>query len=116
MPPGHSLPSLMMSPCNSMDSALHKWSKDMIGVFPHSHLPSNHRAQLHAIELATASLSLTRLDYAAVTAGDVQVLDTQRLDQQAQLEEVQAHWQRFVDVVKLLLAADGRVDMQEQHI
>jgi NodT family efflux transporter outer membrane factor (OMF) lipoprotein len=68
-------------------------------------------AQRHALQSASASLSLTRQAYAAGKAGYVQVLDAQRLDQQAQLGEVQANGQRFVDVVKLLLAAGGRVDL-----
>jgi NodT family efflux transporter outer membrane factor (OMF) lipoprotein len=67
-------------------------------------------AQQHALQSASASLSLTRQAYAAGKAGYVQVLDAQRLDQQAQLGEVQANGQRFTDVVKLLLAAGGRVD------
>jgi hypothetical protein len=50
-----------------------------------------------------------RQAYAAGNAGYVQVLDAQRLDQQAQLGEVQANGQRYVDVVKLLPAAGGRV-------
>jgi hypothetical protein len=33
------------------------------------------------------------------------------LHQQAQLGEVQAYSQRYVDAVKLLLAAGGRVDL-----
>jgi NodT family efflux transporter outer membrane factor (OMF) lipoprotein len=68
-------------------------------------------AQQHALQSASASLSLTRQAYAAGKAGYVQVLDAQRLDQQAQLGEVQANGQRFIDVVKLLLAAGGRVDL-----
>jgi len=68
-------------------------------------------AQQHALQSASASLSLTRQAYAAGKAGYVQVLDAQRLDQQAQLGVVQANGQRFVDVVKLLLAAGGRVDL-----
>jgi NodT family efflux transporter outer membrane factor (OMF) lipoprotein len=68
-------------------------------------------AQQHAQQSASASLSLTRQAYAAGNAGYVQVLDAQRLDQQAQLGEVQANGQRFVDVVKLFLAAGGGVDL-----
>jgi NodT family efflux transporter outer membrane factor (OMF) lipoprotein len=67
-------------------------------------------AQQHALQSASASLSLTRQAYAAGKAGYVQVLDAQRLDQQAQLGAVEADGQRFIDVVKLLLAAGGRVD------
>jgi outer membrane protein TolC len=40
----------------------------------------------------------------------VQVLDAQRLHEEAQLGEVQANSQRYVDAVKLLMAAGGRVD------
>jgi outer membrane protein TolC len=40
----------------------------------------------------------------------LQVLDAQRLHQQAQLGVVQASSQRYVDAVKLLLAAGGRID------
>ncbi len=43
--------------------------------------------------------------------GYVQVLDAQRLHQQAQLGEVQANSQRYVDAVKLFLAAGGRVEL-----
>jgi NodT family efflux transporter outer membrane factor (OMF) lipoprotein len=68
-------------------------------------------AQQHALQSASASLSLTRQAYAAGKAGYVQVLDAQRLDQQAQLGEVQANGQRFIDAVKLLLAAGGRADL-----
>ena len=66
--------------------------------------------QQQALESAGASLSLTRQAYAAGNAGYVQVLDAQRLHEEAQLGEVQANSQRYVDVVKLLLAAGGRVD------
>jgi NodT family efflux transporter outer membrane factor (OMF) lipoprotein len=68
-------------------------------------------AQQHALQSASASLALTRQAYAAGKAGYVQVLDAQRLDQQARLGEVQENGQRYVDVVKLLLAAGGRVDL-----
>jgi outer membrane protein TolC len=37
------------------------------------------------------------------------VLDAQRLHQQAQLGKVEADSQRYVDAVKLMLAAGGRV-------
>jgi NodT family efflux transporter outer membrane factor (OMF) lipoprotein len=67
--------------------------------------------QQHALQSAGASLSLTRQAYAAGNAGYVQVLDAQRLHQQAQLGEVQADSQRYVDAVKLLLAAGGRVEL-----
>jgi NodT family efflux transporter outer membrane factor (OMF) lipoprotein len=67
--------------------------------------------QQHALQSAGASLSLIRQAYAAGNAGYVQVLDAQRLHQQAQLGEVQANSQRYVDVVKLLLAAGGRVEL-----
>jgi NodT family efflux transporter outer membrane factor (OMF) lipoprotein len=67
--------------------------------------------QQHALQSAGASLSLTRQAYAAGNAAHVQVLDAQRLHQQAQLGEVQANSQRYVDAVKLLLAAGGRVEL-----
>jgi NodT family efflux transporter outer membrane factor (OMF) lipoprotein len=67
--------------------------------------------QQHALQSAGASLWLTRQAYAAGNAGFVQVLDAQRLHQQAQLGEVQANSQRYVDAVKLLLAAGGRVEL-----
>jgi len=63
------------------------------------------------LESASASLALTTQAYKAGNAGYVQVLDAQRLHQQAQLGEVQAYRQRYVDAVKLLLAAGGRVDL-----
>jgi NodT family efflux transporter outer membrane factor (OMF) lipoprotein len=65
--------------------------------------------QQQALQSAGASLALTRQAYAAGNAGYIQVLDAQRLHQQAQLGEVQADGQRYVDAVKLLLAAGGRV-------
>jgi outer membrane protein TolC len=65
--------------------------------------------QQQALQSADASLALTRQAYAAGNAGYVQVLDAQRLHQQAELGEVQANCQRYVDAVKLLLAAGGRV-------
>lgn len=67
--------------------------------------------QQHALQSADASLSLTRQAYADGNAGYIRVLDAQRLSQQAQLGEVQAHSQRYVDAVKLLLAAGGRVKL-----
>jgi NodT family efflux transporter outer membrane factor (OMF) lipoprotein len=69
------------------------------------------RTQEQALESASESLSLTRQAYAAGNAGYIQVLDAQRLHQQAQIGEVQANSQRYVDAVKLLLAAGGRVDL-----
>jgi outer membrane protein TolC len=65
--------------------------------------------QQQALQSADASLTLTRQAYAAGETGYVQVLDAQRLHQQAQPGEVQANCQRYVDAVKLLLAAGGRV-------
>jgi NodT family efflux transporter outer membrane factor (OMF) lipoprotein len=65
--------------------------------------------QQQALQSAGASLALTRQAYAAGNAGYIQVLDAQRLHQQAQLGEVQADSQRYVDAVKLMLAAGGRV-------
>jgi NodT family efflux transporter outer membrane factor (OMF) lipoprotein len=72
--------------------------------------------QQQALESAGASLSLTRQAYAAGNAGYVQVLDAQRLHEQAQLGEVQANYQQYVDAVKLLLAAGGRVDNSHGHL
>jgi outer membrane protein TolC len=69
--------------------------------------------QQQALESAGASLSLTRQAYAAGNAGYVQVLDAQRLHEEAQMSEVQAKSQRYVDAVKLLLAAGGRVDSHD---
>jgi NodT family efflux transporter outer membrane factor (OMF) lipoprotein len=69
--------------------------------------------QQRALDSASASLALTKQAYAAGNAGYVQVLDAQRLHQQAQLGEVQAYSQRYVDAVKLLLAAGGRVDLSQ---
>lgn len=69
--------------------------------------------QQRALDSASASLALTKQAYAAGNAGYVQVLDAQRLHQQAQLGEVQAYSQRYVDAVKLLLAAGGRVDLPQ---
>ena len=66
--------------------------------------------QQHALQSAGASQSLTRQAYAAGNAGYIQVLDAQRLREEAQLGEVQAISQRYVDAVKLLLAAGGRVE------
>jgi NodT family efflux transporter outer membrane factor (OMF) lipoprotein len=66
--------------------------------------------QQHAEESARASLTLTRQAYVAGDAGYVRVLDAQRLDSQAQLGRVQADGQRYIDTIKLLLAAGGRID------
>lgn len=68
-------------------------------------------AQQRALESAGASLTLTRQAYAAGNAGYVQVLDAERLHNQAQLGRAQADGQRYIDMVKLLLAAGGRVDV-----
>jgi NodT family efflux transporter outer membrane factor (OMF) lipoprotein len=65
--------------------------------------------QQQALQSAGASLALTRQAYAAGNAGYIQVLDAQRLHQQAQLGKVEADSQRYVDAVKLMLAAGGRV-------
>jgi outer membrane protein TolC len=40
----------------------------------------------------------------------VSVLDAERLNSQAQLGRVQADGQRYIDMVKLMLAAGGRID------
>jgi NodT family efflux transporter outer membrane factor (OMF) lipoprotein len=66
--------------------------------------------QQRALESSHASLTLTRQAYVAGDAGYVQVLDAERLDSQAQLGRVQADGQRYIDMIKLLLAAGGRVD------
>jgi NodT family efflux transporter outer membrane factor (OMF) lipoprotein len=66
--------------------------------------------QQRALESASASLALTRQAYAAGNAGYVQVLDAERLHSQAQLGRAQADGQRYIDMVKLLLAAGGRID------
>jgi NodT family efflux transporter outer membrane factor (OMF) lipoprotein len=66
--------------------------------------------QQRALESARASLTLTRQAYVAGDAGYVRVLDAERLDSQAQLGRVQADGQRYIDTVKLLLAAGGRID------
>jgi NodT family efflux transporter outer membrane factor (OMF) lipoprotein len=66
--------------------------------------------QQRALESARASLTLTRQAYVAGDAGYVRVLDAERLDSQAQLGRVQADGQRYIDTVKLLLAAGGRVE------
>jgi outer membrane protein TolC len=67
--------------------------------------------QQRALDSAGASLTLTRQAYAAGDAGYVQVLDAERLHSQAELGRVQAAGQRYVDIVKLLLAAGGRTDI-----
>jgi NodT family efflux transporter outer membrane factor (OMF) lipoprotein len=69
-------------------------------------------AQQRALDSAGVSMALTRQAYAAGNAGYVQVLDAERLHQQAQLGRVQAAGQRYIDVVKLVLAAGGRTDIQ----
>jgi NodT family efflux transporter outer membrane factor (OMF) lipoprotein len=68
-------------------------------------------AQQRALDSAGVSMALTQQAYAAGNAGYVQVLDAERLHQQAQLGRVQAAGQRYVDVVKLVLAAGGRTDL-----
>jgi NodT family efflux transporter outer membrane factor (OMF) lipoprotein len=67
-------------------------------------------AQQRALDSAGASTDLTHQAYAAGNAGYLQVLDAERLHQQAQLGRVQAAGQRYIDVVKLILAAGGRTD------
>jgi NodT family efflux transporter outer membrane factor (OMF) lipoprotein len=68
-------------------------------------------AQQRALDSAGVSMALTQQAYAAGNAGYVQVLDAERLHQQAQLGRVQAAGQRYIDVVKLVLAAGGRTDL-----
>ena len=72
------------------------------------------RTQRQALDSANASLALTTQGYAAGNAGYLQVLDAQRLHQQAKLGVVQASSQRYVDAVKLLLAAGGRVELRNR--
>jgi NodT family efflux transporter outer membrane factor (OMF) lipoprotein len=64
-------------------------------------------AQRRALESASASLELTQKGYRAGNAGYLQVLDARRLEQEAQLGEVQARAQRYLDSVKLVLALGG---------
>ena len=68
-------------------------------------------AQQRALESAGTSTTLTQQAYAAGNAGYLQVLDAERLHQQAQLGRVQATGQRYIDVVKLIMAAGGRTDI-----
>lgn len=67
-------------------------------------------AQQQALDSASESFELTRQAYTAGNAGYVRVLDAQRLHQQAKLGQVQAYSQRYLDAVKLQLAAGGRTD------
>jgi len=69
-------------------------------------------SQQRALDSATDSLELTRRSYEAGSNGYIDVLDAQRLREQALLGRVQADTQRYVDSVKLLLAAGGRVDVR----
>ena len=68
--------------------------------------------QTCALPISTDSLELTRRSYEAGSNGYIDVLDAQRLREQALLGRVQADTQRYVDSVKLLLAAGGRVDVR----
>jgi NodT family efflux transporter outer membrane factor (OMF) lipoprotein len=68
-------------------------------------------AQQRALDSAGASLTLTRQAYQAGNAGYTQVSDAERLHSQAELGRVQADGQRYIDMVKLLLAAGGRTDV-----
>jgi NodT family efflux transporter outer membrane factor (OMF) lipoprotein len=68
-------------------------------------------AQQRALDSAGASMALTQQAYGAGNAGFLQVLDAQRLHQQAQLGRAQALGQRYIDVIKLMLAAGGRTDV-----
>jgi NodT family efflux transporter outer membrane factor (OMF) lipoprotein len=70
-------------------------------------------AQQRALDSAGASMALTQQAYAAGNAGFLQVLDAERLHQRAQLGRVQAAGQRYIDVVKLILASGGRTDVGE---
>jgi NodT family efflux transporter outer membrane factor (OMF) lipoprotein len=64
-------------------------------------------AQHQALQSASRSLDLTAQGYRAGNAGYIQVLDATRLKQQAQLGEVQARTQSYVDSVELILATGG---------
>ncbi len=68
-------------------------------------------AQQRALDSAGTSTTITQQAYAAGNAGYLQVLDAERLHQQAQLGRVQAAGQRYIDVVKLIMAAGGRTDV-----
>jgi NodT family efflux transporter outer membrane factor (OMF) lipoprotein len=68
-------------------------------------------AQQRALDSAGTSAGLTQQAYAAGNAGYLQVLDAERLHQQAQLGRAQAAGQRYIDVVKLIMAAGGRTDV-----
>jgi outer membrane protein TolC len=70
-------------------------------------------AQQRALDSADASLTLTRQAYKAGNAGYTQVLDAERLHSEAELGRVQADGQRYIDMVKLLLAAGGRSDIAQ---
>ena len=63
--------------------------------------------QDRALDSTNASLSVTRQAYTAGNAGYIQILDAQRLHEQAQMGQVQARSQRYIDTVKLLLASGG---------
>jgi NodT family efflux transporter outer membrane factor (OMF) lipoprotein len=72
-------------------------------------------AQQRALDSAGASMALTHQAYSAGNAGYLQVLDAERLRQQAQLGRVQAAGQRYIDVVKLILAAGGRTEITPDY-
>jgi NodT family efflux transporter outer membrane factor (OMF) lipoprotein len=65
------------------------------------------RAEEQALASADAALRLARLGYGVGNTGIVQVLDAQRLRQLAELGLVQARAQRYVDTIRLFLAAGG---------
>jgi NodT family efflux transporter outer membrane factor (OMF) lipoprotein len=64
-------------------------------------------AQRRALDSASGSLGLTQKGYQVGNAGYVQVLVARRLAEEARLGEVQARAMRYLDSVKLLLAAGG---------
>jgi NodT family efflux transporter outer membrane factor (OMF) lipoprotein len=72
-------------------------------------------AQQRALDSAGASMALTHQAYSAGNAGYLQVLDAERLHQQAQLGRVQAAGQRYIDVVKLIMAAGGRSEIRPDY-
>jgi NodT family efflux transporter outer membrane factor (OMF) lipoprotein len=67
-------------------------------------------AQQHALNSATKALGLSREGYTAGTVTILQVLDAQRLQQLAELSLVQARTERFLQTVKLFVAAGGGLE------
>jgi NodT family efflux transporter outer membrane factor (OMF) lipoprotein len=71
-------------------------------------------AQQHALNSATKALGLSREGYTAGTVTILQVLDAQRLQQLAELSLVQARTERFLQTVKLFVAAGGGLNTNPQ--